>query len=58
MGHSAGALEVLDGMLYSFDHPEQSSTDQGRPRLAKQNVGFPGSALYSRYAYMHIAFHF
>ena len=33
MGHSAGAretLEMLDGMLDSFDHPEQSSTEQGR----------------------------
>ena len=38
MGHSAGAhetLEMLDGMLCSFDHPEQSSTEQGRARQSK-----------------------
>ena len=29
MGHSAGALVMLEGMLDSFDHPEQSSTEQG-----------------------------
>ena len=39
MGHSAGAyktLEMLDGMFDSFDHPEQSSTEQGR-RKGKQS---------------------
>ena len=30
-GHET--LEMLDGMLYSFDHPEQSSTEQGRAKL-------------------------
>ena len=45
MGHSAGAqesLDMLDGMLYLFDKPEQSSTEQGRAKLyyALCNVGF------------------
>ena len=37
MGHSAGAqesLEMLDGMLYSIDQPEQISTEKGRVRTA------------------------
>ena len=37
-GHSAGAhetLEILNGMLYSFDHPEQSSAEQGRAKASK-----------------------
>ena len=36
MGHRAGAhetLEMLDGMLDSSDHPEQSNTEQGRAKL-------------------------
>ena len=36
MEHSAGpleTLEMLNGMLYSFDHPEQSSAEQGRTKL-------------------------
>ena len=36
MGHSAGAhgtLEMLDEMLDSFDHPEQSSTEHGSAKL-------------------------
>ena len=35
---SAGAhetLEMLDGMLDSFDHPEQCSTEQGRAKGRK-----------------------
>ena len=28
-------LEMLDRMLYSFDHPEQSSTEQGRAEASK-----------------------
>ena len=38
MGHSAGAhetLEMLDGILDSFDHLEQGSTEQGRGRASK-----------------------
>ena len=38
MGHSAGAhktLETLDGMVYSFDNPEQSSTEQGRAQASR-----------------------
>ena len=38
MGHSAGAhetLEMLDGMLYLFGHPEQSSTEQDRAKASK-----------------------
>ena len=38
VGHSAGAHEtpeMLDEMLYSFDHPEQSSTEQGRAKARK-----------------------
>ena len=38
MGHSAGAHEtrgMLDGMLYSFGHPEQNSTEQGRAKESK-----------------------
>ena len=37
MGHSAGAhetLEMLHGMLDSVDHPEQSSTEQGRAKAS------------------------
>ena len=38
IGHSAGAhktLEMLDWMLDAFDHPEQSSTEQGRAKARK-----------------------
>ena len=38
MGHSAGAhdtLDTLNGMLDSFDQPEQSSTEQGRAKASK-----------------------
>ena len=38
MGHSAGAdetLNMLDGILDSFDQPEQSSTEQGRAKASK-----------------------
>ena len=38
MGHSAGAhetLEMLDEMLDSFDHPDQSSTKHGRLKASK-----------------------
>ena len=35
MGHSTAALEMFDGMLDSFDHPEQSSTEQGRTKVSK-----------------------
>ena len=38
MGHSAGAhetLEMLDGMFDSFNHTEQSSTEQGRGEARK-----------------------
>ena len=38
MGHSAGAhetLEMLGGILDSFDQPEQSSIEQGRAKASK-----------------------
>ena len=38
MGHGAGAhktVETLDGMVYSFDNPEQSSTEQGRAQASR-----------------------
>ena len=39
IGHSAyiayNTLEMLDGMLDAFDHPEQSSTEQGRAKARK-----------------------
>ena len=38
MGYSAGAhetLEILDGVLYSSDHPEQSSAVQCRAKASK-----------------------
>ena len=37
-GYRAGtqeSLEVLDGMLYSFDHPALSSAEQGKVRTIK-----------------------
>ena len=38
IGHSAGAQEIqemLGGMLYSFDHPKHSSTEQGKAKASK-----------------------
>ena len=32
-GHET--LEMVDGMLHSFDHPKQSSTEQGRAKASK-----------------------
>ena len=46
MGHSAGALEMLDEMLDSFDHPEKSSTEQGRAK-GKQSCTLLGEMLDS-----------
>ena len=48
MGHSARAqetLEILDGMLDSSGHPEQSSSKQGRAKASSCTL--LGGMLYS-----------
>ena len=38
-GHSSGSPEMMDGLLYSFDYPDESSTEHGRVKASSVLLG-------------------